>query len=244
MEQVICNLVMNAVKFTPEGGRITVETRVKGGSAALVVSDDGVGIDPGVIDSVFDLFIQDDKTLERSGGGLGIGLTIVKRLVELHGGRIAAASAGAGQGSRFTVTLPIVATQNTEAKRGEAADAAASPKRVLVVEDNGDIRESLGMILTMWGHAVEFAETGPAGLERAVQMQPDVALIDIGLPGLDGYALARKIRSGEPRWAREVTLVALTGYGRDTDREKALEAGFDCHLVKPVDPAVLAKTLA
>ena len=243
IEQVISNLVMNAIKFTPEGGHIVVATRPEGGDAALVVRDDGVGIEPHLLGSVFDLFMQDDKTLERSGGGLGIGLTIVKRLVEMHGGSISADSGGAGQGARFTVLLPRAAAARPAAPRAPATEPAVAPKRVLVVEDNGDIRDSLGLILRMWGHEVEFAETGPAGLARAVQMRPDVALIDIGLPGLNGYDLARSIRKAGADWSRHVMLVALTGYGRDTDRDLALEAGFDSHLVKPVDLAVLQRTL-
>jgi signal transduction histidine kinase/CheY-like chemotaxis protein len=244
IEQVVCNLVTNAIKFTPEGGHISVVTRVEGADAALIVRDDGVGIEPRLLGSVFDLFMQDDKTLERSGGGLGIGLTIVKRLVEMHGGSISVDSGGAGQGSRFTVLFPRAKAQRPATPRVPVAEPAVSPKRVLVVEDNADIRESLGLILGIWGHHVEFAETGPAGLDRAFEMQPDVALIDIGLPGLSGYDLARRIRNGgDSGWSRNVQLVALTGYGRDSDRDKALEAGFDCHLVKPVDPAVLQKTL-
>jgi signal transduction histidine kinase len=244
IEQVISNLLMNAVKFTPEGGHIAVATSAESGRALLVVSDNGVGIESAALASVFDLFVQGDKTLERAGGGLGIGLTLVKRLVELHGGSIQAASQGPGHGSRFTVFFPAAADACAAAPQAQPAAPAVAPKRVLVVEDNSDIRETLGMILTMWGHDVEFAETGPAGLARAVEMRPEVALIDIGLPGLSGYDVARRIRNGaDSAWSRSVRLIALTGYGRDSDRDKALDAGFNCHLVKPVDPAVLEKTL-
>ena len=243
LEQIICNLVTNAAKFTPEGGEILVEAVDAPDTAAVSVTDSGVGIRPDMLNSVFDLFTQDTSTLERSGGGLGIGLTIVQRLVQLHGGTIEAASRGPGRGSRFTVRFPKTTTQPFAGREHERASPAPKPKRVLVIEDNADIRESLGMLLRMWGHGVEFAATGPDGLRRACDGEPDIALIDIGLPGLNGYEVARHIRSRDTAWAKKVTLVALTGYGRDTDREDALKAGFDCHLVKPIEPEVLAKTL-
>jgi CheY-like chemotaxis protein len=198
-----------------------------------------------MLTTVFDLFTQDKQTLERAGGGLGIGLTIVKRLVELHGGTVSAASEGPNKGSAFTVRFP---RSKDAPERSIASDCEAhpvpSPKRVLVVEDNADIRESLGLILGMWGHRVEFAATGSDGLKRARDFKPDVALIDIGVPELNGYDVARGIRDDDTSWAKVVTLVALTGYGRDSDRERALAAGFDAHLVKPIDPDVLAQTLA
>jgi signal transduction histidine kinase len=243
IEQVIGNLITNAAKFTPEGGDILVEVSGEASTAAVRVRDSGVGIRPDMLDSVFELFTQDATTLERSEGGLGIGLTIVKRLVELHGGTIEVSSAGLGHGSQFTVRFAQAAEAAAAAKDAAPAGGPASPRRVLVIEDNPDIRESLGLLLTMWGHGVEFAETGPDGLQRAHAGQPDVALIDIGLPGLSGYEVARRIRSVGSAWARAVKLVALTGYGRQTDHDEALEAGFDVHLVKPVDPEVLARTL-
>ena len=243
IEQVVGNLVTNAAKFTPEHGSIRVEVSGEPGAAAVSVRDNGVGIRPDMLDNVFDLFAQDDRTLERAGGGLGIGLTIVKRLVELHGGTIGVESEGVGKGARFTVRLPLTPAAR-RAQRAPAPEAAGSlRRRVLVIEDNPDIRQSLGMMLDMWGHEVEFAQSGPEGVERALDMRPDVALIDIGLPGLNGYDVARRIRSTDVEWAKAVKLVALTGYGRDTDRDEALEAGFDTHLVKPVDPQVLASTL-
>ena len=244
IEQIIGNLVTNAVKFTPERGHIGIEVSAERDHAIVTVRDDGVGIRPDMLANVFELFTQDDKTLERSGGGLGIGLTIVKRLVELHGGTIEASSAGQGLGSRFTVRFPRVTAQAPE-RRIVPREAAAEieQKRVLVIEDNDDIRESIGLILTTWGHQVDFAGTGPEGLTRALATQPDVALIDIGLPGLNGYDVARGIRESTFPWAKWVRLIALTGYGRDADRDEALGAGFDCHLVKPVDPQVLARRL-
>ena len=244
IEQVIGNLVSNASKFTPERGGIRVQVSRDGGDATVAVCDDGVGIRSDMLDNVFDLFAQDDKTLERSGGGLGIGLTIVKRLVELHGGTISVASEGAGKGACFTVRFPLTHVR-PHAQRPRTGDAAApAHRRVLVVEDNPDIRQSLGMMLDIWGHEVQFAENGHDGVQRALQMHPDVALIDIGLPGLNGYDVARRIRASGEGWAQAVTLVALTGYGRDSDRDQALRAGFDTHLVKPVDPHVLAGSLA
>ena len=243
IEQVIGNLVTNAAKFTPSGGSIVVEASTEDESAAVTVSDSGVGIRADMLTTVFDLFRQDSASLARAEGGLGIGLTVVKRLVELHGGSITVASAGLGEGSQFTVRLPKVHAQMTPAGAAAFDGRTAARRRVLVIDDNPDIRESLGMLLTMWGHGVDFADTGQEGLQRANEIRPDIALIDIGLPGLTGYEVARQIRSRDGSWAKEVKLVALTGYGRDSDREQALEAGFDCHLVKPIDPDVLARTL-
>jgi signal transduction histidine kinase len=243
IEQVISNLVTNAVKFTPEGGTIAVQSGGDAENAWVSVRDSGIGIDPEMLANVFDLFTQDAATLERSHGGLGIGLTIVKRLAELHGGTVEVASAGRGRGAQFTVRFPRESTKPADIDRVSDEAAAGSGRRVLVVEDNVDIRESLGMLLTRWGHRVDYAESGPGGVERAGEFHPDVALIDIGLPGLTGYEVARRIRGLGTPWARRVKLVALTGYGRDADREKAVASGFDSHLVKPVDPDVLAKML-
>jgi CheY-like chemotaxis protein/nitrogen-specific signal transduction histidine kinase len=244
IEQIIGNLLTNAAKFTPEGGNIFVEARADEDTAAIVVRDSGIGLRSDMLATVFDLFTQDNQTLERAGGGLGIGLTIVKRLVELHGGTVSAASEGPGTGAVFTVRFPR--TEDAAKPHASASEShrSGSPKRVLVVEDNADIRESLGLILGMWGHRVEFAFTGREGLNRARDYKPDVALIDIGLPELNGYDVARGIRSENTVWAKSVTLVAVTGYGRDSDRERALAAGFDAHLVKPIDPDVLAHTMA
>jgi signal transduction histidine kinase/ActR/RegA family two-component response regulator len=243
IEQIIGNLLTNAAKFTPEGGSITVESSGSPESACVSVRDTGIGLRADMLGTVFDLFAQDERTLARAGGGLGIGLTIVKRLVELHGGTVSVLSEGPGKGSSFTVRFPrMTVTAASQTSAGESR-AVFPTKRVLVVEDNADVRESLGLMLRMWGHDVEFAETGTDGLERVRHLKPDVALIDIGLPGLDGYELARSIREDSTSWARAVKLVALTGYGRESDRTRALAAGFDTHLVKPIDPEVLARTL-
>jgi two-component system, sensor histidine kinase len=244
IEQIVGNLLTNAAKFTPEGGNIIVEALGDEDTASVLVSDTGIGLRADMLSTVFDLFAQDNQTIERAGGGLGIGLTIVKRLVELHGGGVSVASEGTGRGSVFTVRFPRmkIALEQSQAGEGETFPLPRAG-RVLVVEDNGDVRESLGLILRMWGHDVEFAATGTEGLKRARDLKPDVALIDIGLPELNGYEVARGIRSDDDFWARNVRLVALTGYGRDSDRERALEAGFNDHLVKPIDPEVLANTL-
>jgi signal transduction histidine kinase/ActR/RegA family two-component response regulator len=243
IEQVICNLVTNAAKFTPEGGTIIVEVSGDEESAAVTVLDSGVGIRSDMLTAVFDLFTQDKATLERAGGGLGIGLTIVKRLVELHRGTIRVSSEGLGRGAQFTVRFPREHVRYRAGPRSDDHSTAPATRRVLVVEDNADIRESLGMLLTMWGHTVDYAESGPDGVARARDLRPDVALIDIGLPGLNGYEVARHIRDHKDPWARQMKLIALTGYGRDADRDEAIAAGFDRHLVKPIDPEILAKVL-
>jgi CheY-like chemotaxis protein len=211
--------------------------------ARVTVHDTGVGLGQDMLACVFDLFTQDVRTLARSSGGLGIGLTIVKRLVELHGGSVAAESQGPGTGSTFTVRLPLRNAVSGVADAAKADRVAVAPKRVLVVEDNPDVRESLRIILEIWGHDVEFAGTGAEGLARARALQPDVAFIDIGLPELNGYEVACGIRQSDSPWARRVRLIALTGYGSDSDRQRAIDAGFDSHLVKPVDPEILAETL-
>jgi signal transduction histidine kinase/CheY-like chemotaxis protein len=246
LEQAICNLLLNAAKFTPERGTIDVEVSSEGGFAVLSVSDNGLGIQPDMLESIFDLFTQDSVTLARTKGGLGIGLTLVKRLVELHGGTIRALSEGLGTGSRFEVRLPL---EDSVADRARPAAAPAArpqmrPKRVLVIEDGSDTRQSLGMLLGLWKHEVLYAGSGPEGLDRARETRPDVAIIDIGLPGLDGYQVAARIRRDGSTWSRHVRLIALTGYGREADRARALSAGFDMHVLKPVDPAELRMMLA
>jgi CheY-like chemotaxis protein len=241
LEQVVWNLLDNALKYTPPGGRIDVSVDQEGPEAVLRVRDSGAGIAAGMLPRIFDLFVQAPASLDRSQGGLGLGLTLVRRLVELHGGQVAATSAGPGQGSEFIVRLPALAA----AAAGEAATATltpvAVPRRVLLVEDNADVRDGLRLLLEEWGHRVEEAVDGPSGVARALDVRPDVALVDIGLPGIDGYAVARQIR--EAPGGGEIRLVALTGYGQPEDRRRALDAGFDTHLVKPVDPDDLLRLL-
>jgi PAS domain S-box-containing protein len=243
IEQIVTNLVGNAVKFTPPGGTISVKVERAGRDAVLTVKDTGAGISAEAISRIFDLFVQGEGTLDRSQGGLGIGLTLARRLVELHGGTIRAESDGPGKGSTFTVCLPALdAPASRPSARIPSQPARASSRRVLIVEDNQDAREMLRVLLTIEGHEVHEAVDGPSGLEAALTVRPDIALLDVGLPGLDGYALARSIRA-RPE-GRDIFLVALTGYGQFEDRRRAREAGFDEHVVKPLDLARLTPLLA
>ena len=243
IEQVLGNLIVNAAKFTPAGGTIAIEASRDGDCARVAVTDSGRGIAPEVVGTVFDLFVQEDSSLARTQGGLGIGLTLVRRLVELHGGKVRASSAGIGKGSRFEVRIPLVPALAGDAASGSANVPAPRRRRVLVVEDSPDIRESVGMLLSQWNHDVAYAADGPEGVALARRIQPDVAIIDIGLPGANGYDVARQIREGPMPWARQVKLLAMTGYGQANDRVRALESGFDDHLLKPVEPRVLEQLL-
>ena len=243
MEQIVVNLVGNAVKFTPAGGRITVRVAHEHGEALLSVRDNGIGMTPELRTTAFDLFVQGETQLARAKGGLGIGLTLVRRLAELHGGRVTAESGGPGRGSEFTVRLPaIAAPREMPAPRARAA-AGPAPRDVLIVEDNDDAAETLRSLLQLVGHRVRLARDGIAGLEAIRAQPPEIALIDLGLPRMDGYELAQHARNAEGRGPRPL-LVALTGYGLPEDRERALAAGFDEHLVKPVNPAALDAVLA
>jgi PAS domain S-box-containing protein len=241
LAQVITNLVGNACKYTPNAGRIEVRLDVDEQNAVVTVSDNGMGIGPHLLPRVFDLFVQGDRALDRQDGGLGIGLTLARRLVELHGGTLGAASAGIGQGSQFSVQLPRLV------HLPGAADASpqpgrASELRVLVVDDNEDVARSIEMLLHILGHEVEVAHDGVAALALARKSHPDVVLLDLGLPLMNGYDVARALR-GDSRFGTTL-LVACTGYGRDEDRDRVREAGFDQHLVKPVHAADLARLLA
>jgi signal transduction histidine kinase len=243
IEQIVSNLVSNALKYTPAGGTITIRVGRDDGFAVLTVEDTGVGIAPHLLSRVFDLFVQGERRADRTQGGLGIGLTLVRRLVELHGGTVEAFSEGPDRGSRFTVRVrAITAPRNTaEAARRPAGWSVAS-RRILVIEDNADARAMLRHLLEIAGHEVHEAADGRQGLDMALSLQPDVALIDLGLPGLDGYEIARRLRAADER--RSILLVAVTGYGSPEDRERSLMAGFDVHLVKPVDPDMLAGVVA
>jgi PAS domain S-box-containing protein len=238
LEQIITNLLANAVKYTPAGREITVGIGVEGERAVLRVRDTGAGIRAELLPRVFDLFVQGDRSLERTGGGLGIGLTLVRRLVELHGGTVNAASAGPGRGSTFTVLLPALA-EPAAPGAGTRSLALGPARRVLLVEDNDDAREMLRNLLVLLGHEVHEARDGVAGVAEARRLRPDVALIDIGLPGLDGYEVARRVGAEVPG----VQLVAVTGYGQPDDLERARAAGFAVHLIKPVDPQRLQQVL-
>ena len=243
--QVIANLLGNAIKYTDEGGAIVVRAAREDGFAAVRVRDSGVGIPPDILPHIFDLFIQADRTLDRSQGGLGIGLTLVQRLVAMHGGRVEAASEGPGQGSEFLIRLPLRCEAEAPvaaARAGAASRPAAQGWRVLVVDDNKDSANSLCELLELWGYPVRAAYDGATALALAAEFQPRVALLDIGMPGMDGYELARRLREG--RGADELMLVALTGYGQEDSRRLGREAGFDRHLVKPVALDALRKALA
>ncbi len=231
IEQIIANLVDNALKYTPAGGSIALVVEEDCDEVVLAVSDSGIGIAPELMPHVFDLFVQGTRTLDRAQGGLGVGLALVRRLALMHGGRVSVSSAGTGQGSTFELRLPRVpAPQHGEA---EAALAVASGQSVLLIEDNEDGREMMAMMLEAQQYRVACAVDGYEGLRMAALSQPDIALVDIGLPGIDGYEVARRMRS-DPVTSM-VRLIALTGYGQESDRERALDAGFDAHLVKPVD---------
>ena len=240
--QVLTNLLNNAAKYTPEGGVIHVSAAAAGDLALVRVHDTGIGLAPDLLPRVFDLFIQGDRGLDRSEGGLGIGLTLVDRLVRLHGGTVSASSPGPGKGSEFVVRLPLAHSALGEAPVGGAAARTHHGRRVLVVDDNLDSAESMCLLLELWGHRARVARNADEALTRALEMRPDLVLLDIGLPGIDGFEVARQMRS-RPELAH-TTLVAMTGYGHDDDRQRSREAGFVSHLVKPVATAELQAVLA
>jgi len=236
LAQIITNLLDNAVKFTPAGGLVDVDVMRDGQEGVIRVSDRGIGIAPDMLARVFDLFAQAEQPLERSVGGLGIGLALSRRLVEMHGGTITAASEGPGRGAQFTVRLPVEAMPTPA-----PAPAVSAPKRartVLVIEDNDDARESLRLLLESLGHRVLAAADGHQGVAQALEHRPEVLLVDLGLPGLDGYEVARAIRASPG--GKSAVLIAVTGYGQAEDRRRATEAGFDAHLVKPVSQSLLS----
>jgi PAS domain S-box-containing protein len=242
LTQVVTNLLHNAVKFTPKGGRVAVRLVVDGGEAVLSVADTGVGIAPADLPTLFQAFRQVDADPARTKGGLGLGLAVVKGLVELHGGRVAAESVGANRGATFTVRLPL----DTEPAPGSAPAAGAVPagggRRLVIVEDNVDAAESLAELLKMKGFAVSVASSGPEGVELCLRERPDAVVCDIGLPGMTGFEVARALRA-DPATAGAV-LVAVSGYAQEDDRQKALRAGFDALIPKPAEIDALARLLA
>jgi len=244
LTQVMVNLLTNAIKYTPDGGHLRVELERTGPWLQVRVSDDGMGIPIDMLTRVFELFVQGPRTLERADGGLGIGLTVVRRLVELHGGTISASSRGPGLGSSFLVRLPALAARvGADPTAGAAAAVAAPPRlRVLVVDDNRDAAEMVAMLIELWGYDVTVAHDGTAALAAATAARPDLVLLDIGLPGMDGYAVAERLLRLYP--ADPPLLAAMTGYGQDEDKRRTRDAGFAAHLVKPVQPDRLKDLLA
>jgi PAS domain S-box-containing protein len=243
LAQALCNLLNNAVKYSEPGSRIGLTVRREGGEAVFRVKDSGAGIPPEMLSRVFELFTQVDRTLEKSQGGLGVGLTIVKRLVEMHGGTVEAHSEGHGKGSEFVIRLPA-AREPAPPRPPGGADPQGRPGeqyRVLVADDNVDAADSLGMMLRLMGHEVRTAHNGEEAVQTAEAFHPDVILLDIGMPKLNGYDACRAIR--ERPWGKGVVLVALTGWGQEEDKRRSKEAGFDRHLVKPVEPASVEKLL-
>jgi PAS domain S-box-containing protein len=239
IEQVVANLLDNALKFTPAGAAVTVSVRREGAEAVLRVADQGIGLAAEECERVFDLFVQAERT-ERAGGGLGIGLALVKRLAELHGGSVSVSSEGRGRGAVFMVRLPAV---EQPAARDDALSMRVDGARsILIVEDNDDARQMLQTVLALRGHEVRAARDGETGLALAAVAPPDVALIDVALPDMDGYEVARRLRAAPG--ARRIGLVAVTGFGQAEDQRRALEAGFDAHLVKPVTPERLEQVIA
>jgi signal transduction histidine kinase len=241
LEQIVGNLLDNAVKYSPAGEPIRLTARRADDEAVLSVEDRGMGLAPEMLESIFEPFTQGDFSLHRARGGLGLGLAVVKGLVEQHGGRVSAHSAGLGRGSEFVVRLPLSAESAAASGPGPTA-APALPRRILVIEDHDDARDALQLLLTLQGHDVRTASDGATGLALILEAEPDVALIDVGLPGLDGYEVARQVRRMAA--GNGIRLVAVTGYGQPYDRTRAREAGFDLHLTKPVSPADLNAALA
>lgn len=249
LSQVLANLLSNSAKYSERPGTIRLEAALQGPDVVVSVHDQGIGIPPSALPFVFEMFMQADPALTRAQGGLGVGLSLVRRLVELHGGSVEGRSEGAGQGSTFTIRLPAVvreaAAPSPAAERAApvpAAAAASARRRVLIADDNVDNADSLAALLEIWGHEVQIANDGQVALERAAQFHPDVMVLDLGMPRLDGLATAIEVRRQD--WGRDVVLIALSGWGQPSDRDRSRAAGFDHHLVKPVETAVLERLLA
>ncbi|HJU74975.1 MAG TPA: ATP-binding protein [Gemmatimonadaceae bacterium] len=243
LAQAVANLLNNAAKYTPHGGTISVRAEGQGSEAVIFVRDTGVGISPDMLPRVFDMFTQATASPHAQRDGLGIGLTLVRRLVELHGGTVAALSAGLGQGSEFVIRLPVA--ESASPLNGSRATRSKYPVldlRILVADDNPDSATSLGMLLRILGSDVRIAHDGDEALRTAAEFQPHVMLLDIGMPKANGYEVAKRVRTSD--WGRPIVLIAVTGWGQKTDRERSREAGFDHHLVKPVDASELIAMLA
>jgi CheY-like chemotaxis protein len=244
MAQVLANLLSNAAKYTETAGKIWLTAKPEDGEVAISVRDDGIGIAPDMLPRLFDMFMQVAPGKSRSQGGLGIGLTLVKRLVQMHGGSVEAHSAGLGKGSEFVVKVPVASPVTSAESRDRDQPAAQQPgasRRVLVVDDNVDAAESMAILLRLMGHDVRTVHGGEAALEAVASEQPELVLLDIGMPGLNGYEVARRLRAeyGPER----LKLIALTGWGQEQDRRRSKEVGFDHHLTKPVELSMLQTVL-
>jgi signal transduction histidine kinase len=242
LSQVLGNVLNNAIKFTDRGGRVGIAVTRDGDEACICVTDTGVGVAPEMLPRVFELFAQGQRRLERASTGLGIGLALVQRLVQMHGGSVGIASAGVDRGTEVTIRLPLIAAAAPVAALSPAPPAMTlPPTRILVVDDNGDAAESMAMMLRLGGHEVLTAENGLEALRLAPAFQPQAVLLDLGMPKLNGYDTARRMR--EMPWGRDIALVALTGWGQPADRDRTLAAGFNAHLVKPVHHHTVVETL-
>jgi CheY-like chemotaxis protein/anti-sigma regulatory factor (Ser/Thr protein kinase) len=246
LAQVVANLLNNAAKYTQEGGRIELTADAAQGEATIVVRDNGVGIERELLPRVFELFSQGERSLDRSLGGLGVGLTVVQRLVELHQGRVSVSSEGAGKGAEFRIVLPCISEvpQASSATEGEALQRPvfSEGRRVLVVDDNVDAAESIAVLLRMEGHEVKTVTDGHQALASSQVFAPSVVVLDIGLPGMDGYELARRLRQLPE--TRKALFIALTGYGQKEDRAQAAAAGFQHHFIKPADPRAIHSVIS
>jgi CheY-like chemotaxis protein len=235
----------NAAKYTEPGGRIEVSAECGDGEVTVTVKDSGIGIAPKHLPRVFETFYQVDRSLERAHGGLGIGLSLVQRIVQLHGGQVEARSQGSGMGSEFVIRLPLTEKPASTAARKETAavpKTGQTARRILVVDDNRDSADSLAMVLRLMGHDVETAYDGMTAVEAAAQRRPDVVLLDLGMPRMNGYDTCRRIR--EQDWGREMVVIAQTGWGQEEDRSRTEQAGFNGHLTKPPDLALLTRMLS
>jgi CheY-like chemotaxis protein len=242
LAQVFGNLLNNSTKYTNPGGQIWIDAVRDGQQAVVTVADNGMGLAPDTLEKIFDMFTQLDSSLEHSQGGLGIGLTLVRRLVQMHGGSIEARSAGPGRGSQFVVRLPVATTAGIPAvPRHPIDDGQAVKRRILIVDDNRDAAKSLQMLLNIVGHDTLTTYDGETAINAIQELQPDVVLLDLGLPVIDGYEVARRVRA--QRWGHDIVLIALTGWGQDEDRQRSMAAGFNGHLVKPVEYQVLTELL-
>jgi CheY-like chemotaxis protein len=244
MAQVLSNLLINAAKYTNPGGTISLRVERQDGEAVIKIKDSGIGIPPELLPKIFDIFMQGDRTMTRTHGGLGIGLTLVKRLVEMHGGSVGAWSEGKDKGSEFTIRVPAVVDPRNRERHATHADNSMprGHRRILIVDDNELSANSLSILLGMAGNETRTAYDGAEAVAAAETFRPDVVLLDLGLPLMDGYETCTRIR--QQPWGKNILVVALTGWGQAEDRRRSTEAGFDRHIVKPADPVQLMKMLA